>query len=71
VAVDYFRSHRHNPLGVLSLSGHGQWLAEIGLGDDLPVCATFDKYPVVPVRQSDGWLGLYDDQRSQEKDRSV
>lgn len=56
VAIDYFRNHREDPLGVLTQSKHGQWLVKVGLGDDLPICATFDRYPVVPVRRSDDWL---------------
>ncbi|HET6681829.1 MAG TPA: 2-phosphosulfolactate phosphatase, partial [Gemmatimonadaceae bacterium] len=36
---------------VLADSEHGRALIEAGFGDDLPVCAALDSYPVIPVYQ--------------------
>jgi 2-phosphosulfolactate phosphatase len=70
VAIDYFRSHRDDPLHVLTQSNHGRWLTEVGLGEDLPVCAAFDKYPVVPVREADDWLCLCHVQPSRQSEKA-
>jgi 2-phosphosulfolactate phosphatase len=37
------------PLKLLRSTEHGKYLQEIGLGEDLPVCAAVDRTPVVPV----------------------
>ena len=56
LALHYFKANKRDPLGVISEAEHGRKLVEIGLGDDLPLCASFDRYPVVPVRGNDNWI---------------
>ncbi|HPA45337.1 MAG TPA: 2-phosphosulfolactate phosphatase [bacterium] len=55
-ALEYFQSHRDNPLAVLEQSRHGRVLKGLGLGADLPACAAYDSYPVVPLCGSEGWI---------------
>ncbi|HEX7078432.1 MAG TPA: 2-phosphosulfolactate phosphatase [Candidatus Eisenbacteria bacterium] len=44
----YDRAHGHDPVAILRLSAHGRYLAELGFGDDLAICAAVDRVPVVP-----------------------
>jgi len=55
-ALDYFQSHQDDPLAVLEQSRHGRALKGLGLGADLPVCAAYDRYPVVPRCGAEGWI---------------
>ncbi len=48
-----YQTHRDNLLGMLKNCYHGQYLADIGLGEDLEFCAQVDLVDVVP-RQIDG-----------------
>lgn len=45
------RRYRDDLAQLFAESSHGRALAAAGYGDDLPVCAGIDTYPVVPVYQ--------------------
>lgn len=47
-ATRRFFSARQSPRKVLQGSEHGRFLARIGFGQDIPVCAEVDAYQVVP-----------------------
>ncbi len=49
MAGEYDRAHGGNPEAILRRSEHGQDLVALGFEDDLPVCASVDSVPVVPV----------------------
>ncbi len=51
-----YRSVRHHLPAMLLGSQAGQELRKIGLGDDIPVCATIDSLTVVPTLATDGLL---------------
>jgi 2-phosphosulfolactate phosphatase len=48
VAREYHRLHGQNPEAVLRASEHGRYLIELGFEEDLPLCASVDRSPVVP-----------------------
>lgn len=50
-AVALYKGLGRSPLKLLKLSDHGQYLAEIGFGADLKLCAAVDSVPVVPLQQ--------------------
>lgn len=47
-AVALHKAFGKNILRMVRTSDHGKYLAEIGFGDDLPLCAAVDGIPVVP-----------------------
>jgi 2-phosphosulfolactate phosphatase len=49
MAVEYDRSHGKDPEGILRRSEHGRYLIGLGFEEDLPVCATVDQVPLVPI----------------------
>jgi 2-phosphosulfolactate phosphatase len=42
------KKNRHDPLALLQDCPHGSYLAELGFGRDLEICAQVDTVPVVP-----------------------
>jgi 2-phosphosulfolactate phosphatase len=49
MAAEYDQIHGQDVLGILRRSEHGRYLAELGFGEDLPVCAAVDDVPLVPL----------------------
>jgi 2-phosphosulfolactate phosphatase len=47
-ATMLYKSYSRNLLKMIKNSEHGQYLTEIGFGDDLPTCASVDTIPVLP-----------------------
>ncbi len=47
-AETLFRAHRDDLIRLFTVSGHGRHLVDLGLGDDLPVCARLNSRAVVP-----------------------
>lgn len=45
------RKYGDNLMRLFNTAAHGRALAAAGFGDDLPVCAAVDSYPVIPVYQ--------------------
>lgn len=50
-AAALYKGLGRSTLKLLKLSDHGQYLAEIGFGADLKLCAAVDSVPVVPTQQ--------------------
>lgn len=48
-SVTLFENYEKNILSMLKKSSHGQYLSEIGFGDDLKICAGIDTCAVLPV----------------------
>ncbi len=44
-----YKSYGKNSLGMIKKSEHGQYLAGLGFGDDLKICAGVDSCPVLPI----------------------
>lgn len=54
-----WESKKFNLYEELRYSDHGKVLAELGFDADIEVCATLDKYPVVPVLKDSSTLKLW------------
>ncbi len=50
-AITLYKSVNKSIPKMLARSQHGQYLTEIGFGDDLRVCAEIDSIPVLPLQQ--------------------
>ncbi len=48
-ALEIFRQHKKNLLGLLQTCSHGKYLVECGFGEDLPVCAGQNESSTLPV----------------------
>lgn len=48
-------------------SDHGKYLASIGLDEDVEICATIDKYPVLPYLKDGSTLKVWSDQQPKFK----
>ncbi len=54
-AATLFRAHREELIRLLTVTDHGRHLVDLGLGDDLPVCARLNSRAVVPhLAEGDG-----------------
>ncbi|HAV23061.1 MAG: hypothetical protein A2X67_06790 [Ignavibacteria bacterium GWA2_55_11] len=50
-AIALFKTFGRSILKMLKTSDHGQYLEEIGMGEDLKICAEIDSIPVLPFQQ--------------------
>jgi 2-phosphosulfolactate phosphatase len=48
-SVTLFKNYEKNILNMMKKSEHGQYLSEIGFGDDLKICAGIDTCAVLPI----------------------
>ncbi len=48
-SVTLYKHYEKNILNMIKKSEHGQYLSEIGFGDDLKICAGIDTSPVLPI----------------------
>jgi len=51
-AIDLYQIYRGNILSMLQQCFHGRYLAQVGLGSDLPVCSQVDVVTCVPYMQN-------------------
>jgi 2-phosphosulfolactate phosphatase len=48
-SISLYKVYSKSLLKMIEQSAHGKYLAEIGYGDDLKICASVDSIPVVPI----------------------
>ena len=45
-----YKSNKKSILKMLKNSNHGKFLIDIGMGDDLPICAEINSIPILPIQ---------------------